>query len=452
MIRSLAAALALVAAVPRAHGVAPEPAALTLEEALRQLDAQNLTLAQARSRANEARAVVRQAMAGFLPTAGLGGSYLRNSAEAKMSIGAMLDSIEGGLNAISPRPVTLDRSRVPGDVVIQPLDAWTGSASLRVPLFAGNAYQDWRAAQEAVKVAEASVEVAGLQLRSALRQSAHWAAAAEEIAAASERALGIAQEHEKSSARNVQAGVAAPLAHLQAQTEVVRRENDVARTRAEKERAWLALGVLLGKAEPVRVTVPASAAIPHDAPEALAADAFGRRPEVRVQQAQIRAAERQLESAWWRLTPQLSASFSAVASTSAFPTGEKTGWKAGLDLSWTLYDGGLRYGKRAQAEAQIVTAQAALQAQKLEIGQQVRDAARDVDVAEERLRLAQRQKELAQEVYATARRSFDAGLASSLDVLDANDRLYQADVGVADARARIGMAQVSLARAAGANP
>ena len=56
---------------------------------------------------------------------------------------------------------------------------------------------------------------------------------------------------------------------------------------------------------------------------------------------------------------------------------------------------------------------------------------------------------LADDAAASAKRSFDAGVASSLDVLDANDRLYQADVGLADARARLGMARVALARPAG---
>ena len=48
-----------------------------------------------------------------------------------------------------------------------------------------------------------------------------------------------------------------------------------------------------------------------------------------------------------------------------------------------------------------------------------------------------------------SRRGFEAGVASSLDVIDANDRLYQADVGLADARARLAQARVALDRALG---
>jgi outer membrane protein TolC len=40
-------------------------------------------------------------------------------------------------------------------------------------------------------------------------------------------------------------------------------------------------------------------------------------------------------------------------------------------------------------------------------------------------------------------------VASSLDVLDANDKLYQAEVGMADARGRLGIARVAFDRALG---
>lgn len=56
---------------------------------------------------------------------------------------------------------------------------------------------------------------------------------------------------------------------------------------------------------------------------------------------------------------------------------------------------------------------------------------------------------LAGEAAATARRGFAAGISSSLNVLDANDRLYQSEVGLADARARLGIALAVLDRAAG---
>ncbi len=412
---------------------------LTLAEALRELEAQNLTLAQARSRAQEARAVQRQALAPLLPTLVASGSYARNSDEVRVNLGQVLSALP------SPPPL-------PAPITIQPLEQFQVTGALRVPLVVAQAWFDLAAASQAAEAAVASSEATRLQLRAALAQSAWLAGQGEEIVAASERAVDTAREQERSARRAVAAGTAAPLSILQAQTETTRRESDLVRARSDMDRARLALGVLLGRAEPMRILlVPAAPPAAFDA-EALAAEALSRRPEIRAQEALVRSAGRQLDSARWRLAPQLSASGSAFASDVAYPTGKKEGWRATLDLTWTVYDGGSRYGKARQTEAALAGAEAASDEQRIAILQQVKDAVRDVAVARERLQLAERQRELASESAASARRSFEAGVAGSVDVLDANDRLYQSEVGLAQSRAQIGVALVSLDRAVGRAP
>jgi len=431
-----------------AHAADAPPTMLTLDEALKELDAHNLTLAQAKAHAEETRAVVRQAMAALLPNAMVGGSYTRNNAEAKVAIGGLLDSIEGGLNKISPVQVTLDRSNVPADMVIQPLEGWNGQAAVKVPLWAGNAWPDYFAAKRGAEAAELSADAARLKLRTALVQAASWSGAVEDIAAASERALTIAKEHEASAQRAVIAGTAAPLSELQARTEVVRRESDVVRTQADRARSWLALGVLLGRAEPVRVTMAVPTDTLPDADDQLQ-NALQLRPELKAQAAMLSSADWQLRSSWLRLAPTVSASFAAVTSNVNYATGLNYGWKASVDLTWVLYDGGFRYGKRRQAEGAIAAARAGLAQQTVEVKQQVLDARRDAEVAAQRMTLAQKQLALAKEVAASADRSFEAGLASSLDVLDANDKLYMAEVGLAEAKAKVGMASAALMGATG---
>jgi outer membrane protein TolC len=168
--------------------------------------------------------------------------------------------------------------------------------------------------------------------------------------------------------------------------------------------------------------------------------------------AQVAAAEAQVGSAWARLAPQLSASGAAFAADVPYPTGKKQGWRATLDLTWPLYDGGFRYGKRREADARLAGARSSAQLQRLAIGQEVRDALHDVEVAAERLRLAGEQQRLAEEADGTARRGYQAGVASSLDVVDADDRLYLAEAGLAEARARHALARIGLERALGRGP
>jgi outer membrane protein TolC len=335
-------------------------------------------------------------------------------------------------------------------VAIQPLEAFTGQGTARVPLVKPSDWWAVAAAKDTERASSASLEATRRDLRAAFAQAAHASRAAEELVAASEAALKSAAELERSAGRRVAAGTSPPLDRLRAQTDRTARESDLAQARANLERSRLALGVLLGRERPVRVLVP-EAAPPADAgsPDTLGRAAVATRPEMEARRAQVAAAEAQVKSAWARIAPDLSASASYFASDVAYPTGEKDGWKVTVDLAWPIYDGGFRYGKRRQAEAQLSGARAGEEAERLTVVQEVENASRDVAVAVERLRLAQSQRTLASDAAASARRSFEAGVASSLDVIDANDRLFFADVRLADARAQLGQAAVALDRAAG---
>ncbi|HET9599215.1 MAG TPA: TolC family protein [Anaeromyxobacteraceae bacterium] len=426
---ALAASLALAAAPCTAR--AAEPRTLTLEDALLELEARSLTLEQARSRVEQAAGVSRQALAPSLPTLTAAGNYTRNSDAALFS---------------RPSAITGGAAET---VVIQPQQVFGVSGALRVPLIVPSAWLEAAAARSAERGASASADAVRLQLRAALRQAAFGGTGAEEVVAATERAVDSAEEQARSAERAVAAGTGVPLAVLQARTEAVRRRSDLARARADLERARLASGVLLGRAEPVRIPAALEPGAPAPDARALLEEAQGRRPELRAATEQIAAAERQLTAARLRWLPQLSASGAVFAQTEPLPTGQEDGWRVTVDATWPIFEGGAREGRSHQAEAAAREARAAAEAERVAVAQEVEDAVRDVDVAGERLRLAEDQVTLAGEAAATARRGFAGGVSSSLDVLDANDRLYQAEVGLADSRARLGAALAALDRAVG---
>ncbi|MFO0584560.1 MAG: TolC family protein [Anaeromyxobacter sp.] len=425
VILSTLAALALTAAP------ATPPEELPLADALAELERANPSLAQARARADEADAAVRQAWSPLLPNLSAQGTWLKNSDDAALKLPALIAPPSGR------------------EVVLQPDHSLTVQGQARLALLAPSAWFDVAAAGGAARASGASAEAARRNARAAFTQAAHAARAAEELVAASEAAVKNAADLEGIASRKVAAGTAAPLDRLRAETERVKRESDLAQARANLGRARLALGVLLGRRTPVRVVVPEPAAAAGPGAGDLAAAALAARPELQASRAQVEAAENQVRSAWARVAPTVSASGALFASDTAYPTGEKNGWRATVDLTWALYDGGFRYGKRDEARARLASARAGEEAQRLAVVQEVEDAARDVDVAVERLRLAEAQRRLTGDAAGTAKRGFEAGVASSLDVIDANDRLYLADVGLADARARLAQARVALDRAAG---
>jgi outer membrane protein TolC len=427
----------MLARPARAAQVAPrsEPKPIELSEALRLLESQSLTFAEARARVEQANGVLRMALAGAMPTLGVAGSYIRNSDAASAPL-ALIDKLDPAAPPLQ-------------NLVIQPLDVWTGSASLRVPLVVPSAWADYAAARSGKEAAEATAAATRLSLRAALVQAAWLISGSEGVVTASEKAVANADAQADAAQRAVDAGTGVPLAVLQARTEAVKRRSDLATAISNLGRANLAAGVLLGRAEPMRIPLEAAKPPPPADPGALQTLALSQRPEMRALQAQLEQAQRQVTSAELLLSPQISASGSGFAQTQPLPTGKDQGWRVSVDLVWSLYDGGYRYGKRQQAEGTVSAARAALEAQRVQIIQEVADAARDLSVAAERLALAEDQTGLASEAAATASRGFVAGTSGSLDVLDANDRLYQADVGLANARAQLGIAVAALDRAVG---
>ena len=415
----------------RLHGM-PQVVAMSLSEALAEIDRQNPSLEEARARAAAALGVVRQAAAPLLPTLQAGGGYFHNSAEA-----------------VFLRPVTPTTFQ---PIYIQPLDAWQASAGLRVPLVVPDAWFSLSASRDAALAAASAADATRLSVRMALQQTAWAAWAGDEMVAAAERAVANAKEQAESARRQVQVGTAAPLTVLQADTAATRRESDLVQARSDRSRARIAVGVLLGRPDPVVIAMPPLPGPSAYDVEDLSRQALDARPEIRAQAAMVSSYEKQASAALWRIAPQISASGSGTAQTVAYPTGDKQGWRVSVDLTWTLYDGGFRYGKADQASAQAREARAAETGTRLQILQEVQNAARDVEVARQRLGLAQQEKDTASEAAASARRGFKEGLTSSLDVLSANELLFQSELQVANAAARLGGSVAALDRAVGRSP
>lgn len=411
------------------------PPTLEMEDAVAALDAQNLALSEARSRVAKLEAAVGLASAPLLPTVVVAGGYVRNSDEVKVGLGSLFQALG------QPTPTGM-----PNTIPIQPLAAWSVAGTVKVPLLMAQAWADRGTAQHATEAASASTAVLRLQLRAALAQAGYAATAAEETVAASERAVATALEHRDTAQRLVDAGQAPVLSVLKADTELTKRRSDLARARAELGRLQLALGVMLGRPQAMRIVVRHPADLPSADTDALVREALGRRPELDVHRANLRIADSEARSARLRWVPQVSGSASVFASDTAYPTGKKEGWRLTLDASWPLFDGGHRSAKLAQAGAEGRAAAFAEESTRVTIAQEVADAERDVLVTKERLQLAERQVAFAAEAAASAKRTFEGGVAGSLDVLDANDRLYQAEVGLAEARGRLGMAHAALLR------
>ena len=160
---------------------------------------------------------------------------------------------------------------------------------------------------------------------------------------------------------------------------------------------------------------------------------FQQRPDLKEQIARFRAAEAGIKEARSAYFPSLA--FSGTGGTQrqygeqdqlppAYTRGEV--WNVGLELKWTIFDGTRREHQLAQAKAEKAQAQAAIDALRDEISNEVWSAYSNVKTAQRQRQAAEALVASANQSYAAARESYRYGVRNLLDVVSAQKALAQA--------------------------
>lgn len=432
LLLTLVSALAL----STAHAAEPAPlvADLSLSEALERFADDSPLLAEVHGRVDEAQAGARMASVGVQPMVIATGGFVVNNAEAVVSLGNLLSSLQ----------LPVDPATLPPDLIIQPKQQWTTGLSAKVPLIVPSAWASRTAARRGVTAAQAGADAAELTAQAGLVRAAWGAWVANEQVTVLDAALQSARAHHDSVARRTQAGLGTPLDVLAAETEVLRREREWLGAIAQLDGARRAVGGLMGVEGAVRISVPDVDRLPSLGPSSVS-----EHPQIRASEAQQSAARAASHAAAWRHSPTLSGSAALMASDVPYATGETTFWRVGLDLNWVLYDGGARYGLADQAAAQRTQTEASGRRVALDLSRALADAEQAETTAVQTLALAESGASTAAVAEATATRLYEGGLARSLDVLDAQQRRLEADLALAGATAAVATARVDRLLAMG---
>lgn len=428
-------------AVARAADTAPVE--LTLDQALERLTNDAPAYQQARARADSARGLARQASAAWLPVVAANASYTRNDNEVELAFADQLSGLFEGIFAQLPLPpgTELEIPEMDAEpVIIQPLSVVNAAGTVKVPLFAPSAWSQSVSASRGARAAEASVAEVRLELASGLVAAAASAEAASGFVSAAERAVEVADAHLASTNVAVVVGTATQVDILAAQADLARRRSELVQAKASLEKAEDGLGALLGIDGPARVSLPEGP--PPEGPS-------NPRPALDAADLSVRSAQARVASARWMQSPTISASATGLLATVPFPTGNEWAYKLGLEATWVLYDGGLRYGRLDQAKADLALAEAQKRSEELRVSRELRDAERDLTVAKEQLVLAEEQAKLAREAASVAKRGLEAGTTSPLQARDVEANAFSADIGVVAARAKMRVAWASYLRARG---
>ncbi len=184
--------------------------------------------------------------------------------------------------------------------------------------------------------------------------------------------------------------------------------------------------------------------------------AFAQRPDLMQQAAEIRAANAALKEARAAYYPSLSLNVSpAMPSLYAIQrpfdwahTSDLTG-RVGFNLKWTVFDGGARKSRAAQAQADIHAAEAQTNLKKNQVADEVWSAYSNLNTAFRQHTAAIALLEAASQSYNAALESYKYGLRNLLDVTAAQRSLAQARSADVFARTQVLSTLADLAFATG---
>lgn len=431
-------AAAVLAVAPPAAAQSATPLTLTLDEAVARAVAASHRLAEGRARqqAAEATVVVRRKSDDPSLTASVG--YTRTNHVDEFGV----PQPNGTLRVIYPDIPDNYRSRV----------------ELAWPVYTGGrTHALERAAEAEASATGKDLETARLDLRLEVAR-AYWAlVTARETVRVLEDALGVADRSLADVRTRVEAGFLPPNDVSRSEAQRGRSELLLIEARGRVESVTLDLARLLGEAAPVTVQ-PAERLDGGTAPGAdaktLVTEALAQRPELSALTQRADSITARLDAIAATKKPQVafvSGYDWANPNPRIFPRQDK--WQDSFDLtfnvSWQFWDSG-----RAQAErAEALANQTVLVERRREAASQIQADVQKglVDLATSRAALAPARLALtaAQETRRVVNDRFEAGVATTLDVLDAQLAEMQAELDRTRVLADIRLAEARLSRVLG---
>lgn len=436
---SIALTLSLLDA---AHSVAA-PLPITFEEAFEQLQNHNETLAAAGREVDQARADLGEARARRWPTAGLGAQALYWDDPITLHLEDVRVSVPG-------LPIPVQSVPLPVvDVQINRRNASNVVLTASQPLYAGGRIQAGiRAANAAVAAAEAqrNGQHGSLLLELVQRYFGHRLATqsvavrrttADSLSRHLDNARKLEREGQIARAERLRAEVA--LADAQRELLTAQRQEDLARR---------GLAALLATSDELLPVTAIPAPPPPESLESLTERALRANPQLTRAAEQKTRAEQGMIAARGEFAPAIGL-FALGNLYSHDPILREPDWAIGVRLDWPLFDGFQRRSRLQAARAQLEQVDLLAAAGRRDVALLVAQRYLTLADALDQVRSYETTRALADESLRAQQRAFAEGLATSLDVVDAQLALSRVKLGILSAHFDAAIAQAGLFEACG---
>lgn len=387
-------------------------------------------------------------------------SVLLASAERKQALSALLPNI--GANA-SETVTQIDLAaygfqfNVPASLgfsiptVVGPFSYSQAQATLNASLLDLVARRNWKASKETEKAAVLSVKDA--------RETVVLAVAGTYLQTVAAAARVVSQQAQVNNAQAVynqavvrkQAGTNARIDVTRSLVELQTQQQRLSSLQADLRKQKVAFARLIGLpldrelilSDPLAST---ATAVPQAADQVQLA--FTRRSDLRSAEAQVHAAEMALSAAHAERLPSasLSGDYGVIGPNPATMHGV---FSATASVSVPIWEGGRIRGDIQQAEATLKQRRAELADQRGKVEQDVRTALIELETAMGQVQLAQSNRGYASETLNEARDRFNAGVATTVEVVQAQEQVAGAEADYISSLFSFNLAKLSLARATG---
>jgi len=275
----------------------------------------------------------------------------------------------------------------------------------------------------------------------------------EQVLLAAERRREFAQTNLDDVRARFEAGLVSSNDVTRAELELATAVRESAQSRGDAQSSRVELETLLnseidGPLAPPTALLEAA----NDAGEPSAAsvtEAQGRRGDIAGQRARVEALRAFADEPNARFFPSLLLSAQGSNFNDGAIRNRNNDGFVGLSFAWPVFDAGLRKADRAERLANVRGAELQLDLELREVAREVRSAAVQLASEQASLREAIAATRAAQKNANETNILYREGLASALELADATQQLFEAEVAEVTARYRMAVAYLSLNEAGG---
>lgn len=403
-----------------------QPPRMSFEDVIERALQYNSAALLARSETRRLIAVMEQARAASLPTLTLGVNYARLDGDRILGSGDTQRLVAGA-------------------------DQVAGNAAVQLPILAPSRWAQWLHASDNVKVAELSAKDARQKVAVAAARAYLLVLTQQRIVEAVTRSRDLAAEHHSYAKQRLEGGLGNQLDEVRARADWQVTEGQRSGALAVLRRAEELLGAMIGHDGPIDVLGEPQL---EPAPPLIEAqqEALWQRSDLKLLQVRAWAAARLIRHSFVDYLPTVTGSFAPFFQNPPSIVQPLLGWQARIDIGWTLFDGGLRYGVQHERKAQYEQIKITQWATQLQARAEVRAASYALARAQEAVHAAKEAAEAASLAARMARQAFLVGATSNLDALDAERRARDAETALAQAEDSVRQAHLDLLIASGRFP